>query len=730
MLDLLKRYFGYDRFRPLQEEIISNVLAGNDSLVIMPTGGGKSLCYQLPALRLEGVTLVISPLIALMKDQVDGLKANGIKAEFINSTLPYGEMVRIRGEALRGEIKILYVSPERLALDGFQSFLNSLKVSLVAVDEAHCISEWGHDFRPDYRSLGAFRRNMPDVPFIALTATATPRVRDDIVTQLGLRNPQRFVASFNRANLNYQIRSKRNSFGQLVELLESRRNQSAIIYCFSRKETEELAVDLQDLGLKARPYHAGMDANARRRTQEEFIADEFPIVVATIAFGMGIDKPDVRLVVHYSIPKSLEGYYQETGRAGRDGLPSDCVLFYSYGDKSRQDFFISRIGDDVERKKAIDKLAQVIEYCQLQTCRRRYLMEYFGDETAANGASPNDCQGCDVCLSPREDFDATIISQKILSAILKTGQRFGITHVSAVLRGGRSKRIRELEHDNLSVWGIAKDQSGDDIKEIANLLMAEGLIYRNSQEYPTLGVTAKGRKFLDERLTLTLSRPKRAERPRRERVASTQTFNHELFERLRQLRLEIARELEVPAFVVFNDAALRDMAQRVPRNLEEFGRISGVGSVKLGQFGDRFLAEIQQYLKETPDSTSVQRPPYSDRSKISVKRAVGRPGSTYSETRELLNQGMSVNQVAHRRGLSVGTIVSHVEMMVGNGIDVDLASSLPTTDRKVVIEAAFDQAGGLGAKLSSIYENVGDDITYEDIRLVRARLVQLNGNPH
>ena len=381
MLDLLKQYFGYDRFRPLQEDIIANVLTGNDSLVIMPTGGGKSLCYQLPALRLGGITLVVSPLIALMKDQVDGLKANGIRAEFINSALPYQDMVRIRGEALGGEIKILYVSPERLALEGFQSLLNSLNVSLVAVDEAHCISEWGHDFRPDYRALGALRRSMPDVPFIALTATATYRVRDDIVTQLGLQNPQRFVASFNRANLNYEVRPKRNSFGQLVELLESRRNQSAIIYCFSRKETEELAVDLRQQGLTAKPYHAGMDAEARRRTQEEFIAGEFPIVVATIAFGMGIDKPDVRLVVHNSLPKSLEGYYQETGRAGRDGLPSDCVLFYSYGDKSKQEFFINRIGDDIERQKASDKLAQVVEYCQLQTCRRRYLLEYFDDET-------------------------------------------------------------------------------------------------------------------------------------------------------------------------------------------------------------------------------------------------------------------------------------------------------------------------------------------------------------
>ena len=415
--------------------------------------------------------------------------------------------------------------------------------------------------------------------------------------------------------------------------------------------------------------------------------------------------------------------------AGTD-CPSDCVLFYSYGDKSKQEFFINRIEDDLERKKASDKLTQVIDYCQLQTCRRRYLLEYFGDETASNGAWPNDCKGCDVCLSPREEFDATVIAQKILSAIIKTGQRFGITHVSAVLRGGRSKRIRELEHDNLSVWGIANDQSGDEIKEIANLLMSEGLLYKNSQEYPTLGVTDKGWKFLKERQHLTLSRPKRAEQPRRGRVERTETFNNELFERLRQLRLSIARELKVPAFAVFNDAALRDMTQRVPRNQEEFGRISGVGTVKLQQFGDRFLAEIQQYLKENPDPTMVKRSPYSDRSRPSQRLAVSRDGSTYWQTRELLNQGMSANQVAHRRGLSVGTIISHVEMMVSNGIDVDLAPSLPRTDRKVVIEAAFDQAGGPEAKLSSVYENVSDDITYEDIRIVRAHLTQSNGSPH
>ncbi len=599
MRELLKQYFGYDEFRPLQEEVIENVIAGRDSLVIMPTGGGKSLCYQLPALRFEGVTLVVSPLIALMKDQVDSLKAIGIKAEFINSTLTYEAASRVRGEALRGDLKILYVAPERLALDSFQAFLSNLNISLVAIDEAHCISEWGHDFRPDYRNLGLFRRNFPNVPFIALTATATPRVRDDIVNQLGLISRQRFVASFNRSNLTYQVRPKRNAFDQLVELLENRRGQPVIVYCHSRKETEELAVDLRNLGHDANAYHAGLDTRVRRQTQEGFIAGEFPIVVATIAFGMGIDKPDVRLVVHYSIPKSLEAYYQETGRAGRDGLPSDCVLLYSYGDKSRQEYFIDQIEDDAERQRSRDKLDQVIEYSQLTTCRRRFLLDYFGDETLTNGVREPDCQGCDICSTPREEFDATIIAQKILSAVIRTGQRFGITHVSDVLRGGRSKRIRELEHDTLSVWGIAKDHSGNEIKELASLLMAEGLLYKNSSEYATLGVTEKGRKFLKDREQLALSRPVAVETSRQtSRRKPTQRradFDPGLFEHLRKLRLKIARQQEVPAFVVFNDASLRDMASKMPTTLRGFATISGVGNVKLEQYGDEFVAAIREY---------------------------------------------------------------------------------------------------------------------------------------
>ncbi len=718
MLDLLKQYFGYDQFRPLQEDIIANVRAGHDSLVIMPTGGGKSLCYQLPALRFEGITLVVSPLIALMKDQVDGLKAIGIKAEFINSSQSYGETTRIRSEAIRGELKILYVSPERLALEGFQNFLKQLTVSLVAVDEAHCISEWGHDFRPDYRGLGALRRSMPEVPFIALTATATHRVRDDIVTQLGLNSPKRFVASFNRENLAYEIRTKQNSFGQVVELLEVRRGQSVIIYCFSRKETEEIAVDLRQLGFAARPYHAGMDSEARRRTQEGFITGEFTIVVATIAFGMGIDKPDVRLVVHYSLPKSLEAYYQETGRAGRDGLPSDCVLLYSYGDKSKQEFFINKIKDQFERKKSQDQLDKVIEFSQLTTCRRRFLLEYFGDDTISQGEKQNNCGGCDVCSTPREQFDATIIAQKILSAIVKTNQMYGIAYVNAVLLGSRRKEVLERGHNSLSVYGIVKDYDRNELREIAGMLESEGLIVKNEGEYPTFRVTEKGRRFLRDRESLTLSKPKRVDRPRRTRVYAAMAENPELFERLRRLRLTIARELDVPAYVIFGDASLRDMAAKAPQNIAQFALVSGVGSVKLEQYGERFLAEIADYTQHHQTAIDGDRP--------TVRRTPNthRSGSTYAETRDFLNQGMSVGQVAHRRGLALGTIVSHVEMMVGNGMTVELASSLPRSDRMAKIESAIGEAGGIQAKLAEVMKVLDEEIPYEDVRIVRAHLTQ------
>ena len=613
MLDLLKRYFGYDAFRPLQEEIITSVLDRRDTLVLMPTGGGKSLCYQLPALRFEGLTLVVSPLVALMKDQVDSLRANGIAAAFINSTLSYEEIGHVRARVQRNAVKILYVAPERLALPGFRDFLARLHISLVAVDEAHCISMWGHEFRPDYRTLVDLRGLLPGVPFIALTATATEQVRRDVVEQLELTQPREFVASFNRANLTYTVRPKRRrAIDALADLLHKHRGESCIVYCFSRKTTEDVAASLSAMGLSALPYHAGLDPALRSETQEKFIRDDALVIVATIAFGMGIDKPDVRLVVHYDLPKSLEGYYQETGRAGRDGLPSECVLFYSHGDKRKQDFFIDRIEDEAERRNAQDKLERMIEFCGLSTCRRKFLLEYFGEAW-----TQKDCRGCDVCLTPREEFDATIIAQKILSAVIRTGQRFGIAHVSQVLRGADTKRIRELRHDDLSVYGIVTDLSDADVKEIAGLLQAEGLLHKNSREYATLGVTEAGRKFLKDRARLTLARPKPVEdSPRASRRAAlspdpAQTWRRRsatdeadtaydpaLFDKLRALRRKLAAARNVPPYVIFGDRTLRQMAYYVPQTSESLAHISGVGAVKLEQLGEEFLAEIVAYARE------------------------------------------------------------------------------------------------------------------------------------
>ncbi|MCY3544536.1 MAG: DNA helicase RecQ [Chloroflexi bacterium] len=718
MHELLRQYFGYDEFRPLQEEIIDSVLRGRDTLVIMPTGGGKSLCYQLPALKFDGITLVVSPLIALMKDQVDALKANGIAAEFINSTLTFAEIRRVQEWAYSGNLKILYLAPERLALPDFQAFLRGLSVSLVAVDEAHCISEWGHDFRPDYRMLGDLRRNMPDVPFIALTATATERVRRDIVSQLGLSAHQEYIASFDRPNLRYDVRPKQQAFAQLTDLLRERKGESAIIYCFSRNDTEELADNLRRQGFNALPYHAGMDADVRRVNQERFIRDEVNIIAATIAFGMGIDKPDVRLVVHQELPKTLEAYYQQTGRAGRDGLQSDCVLFYSYGDKIKQDFFIEQIRDAAEQRNAQQKLAQVIEYCQLNTCRRRFLLDYFGE---AMDASAGNCGGCDVCLAEREDFDATIIAQKIMSAVIRTGERFGAGYISLVLRGSKAERVIRLGHDKLSVYGIVNDYADGDIREICGMLLDTGMLCKTSTEYATLGVTAEGREFLKTRNELTLSRRKKQAAATSSGTARGQKgaaeYDTALFERLRALRRRIASESAVPPYVVFGDATLQQMASRIPQDLNAMSRISGVGAVKLQRYGDEFLSEILGYAREHNITANTGMRRLEDAASDDGSRE-----STYDSTLRLLSNGLSVEEVARQRGLATDTIMGHIDRLVESGEDIDLRLYLPPPERTRRIQDAMLASDS--KSLVPVKEALGEDYSYGELRIVRAFMNQ------
>ena len=744
MQDLLKQHFGYDEFLPLQEEIISTVLKKRDALVLMPTGGGKSLCYQLPAMHFEGLTLVVSPLIALMKDQVDALRSNGIPAAFIISKQPYSEINRVQQQAQQGTLKILYVAPERLALPSFQQFLAKLKVSLVAVDEAHCISVWGHAFRPDYRKLGELRRALPGVPFLALTATATERVREDIVEQLHLEQPERFVASFNRSNLSYSVLSKqRDSFARLVELLQKHTGESVIIYCSTIKGTEELAARLRESDFDAQPYHAEL-GDERQQRQENFIHDRTAIIVATIAFGMGIDKSNIRLIVHYDLPKTLENYYQETGRAGRDGLPSDCVLFYTYADVPKLEYLIEKdTEDEAKRRNAREKLARVNEFCQLQACRRRFLLRYFGEEWPKGN-----CGGCDFCLIPREEFDATEIAQKILSAVVRTGGRFGIAHVTDVLRGSRKKRVKELKHDALSVYGIVDDYSADEIKEIAGQLVEEGLLCRDKGEYPTLSVTRAGKIFLKRREALTLTRPKREQEQvpaagrsardfeevdggipqRRERRKDSDSdgmsldFDQGLFEELRGLRRRLAAERGVPPYVIFNDVALQQMAYYLPQSHESFSRISGVGKAKLEQLGDTFIAAIGSYARQ---HGLVERSiPITRRNR---RQRTGRKGSTYETTRQLLEQGLSVEQIAKERNLEMSTIAGHLDRLIEDGMDIDLRPMLPPAERVEEIRRAFRAAGG--SPLPQVKEMLDDDYSYYEIGIVGAFLRQQRRRP-
>ena len=600
---LLEQHFGYDEFRPGQEAVITNALAGHDSLVVMPTGGGKSLCYQLPALALGGLTLVVSPLIALMKDQVDGLRANGIAAEFLNSSLGNATAADVERRAQAGRVSLLYVAPERVSMPGFQRLLGTLDLRLIAIDEAHCISEWGHDFRPDYRALSDLRRQFPQTPVMALTATATERVRQDIVEQLALYDGAQFVSGFDRANLTYRVQRRSGAWEALLGLLNERRGQSAIVYCFSRKETEELAARLTANGHPTVAYHAGLDPEIRRITQERFIDGDVPIVAATIAFGMGIDKPDIRLVVHYALPKSIEGYYQETGRAGRDGLPSDCVLFFSEGDRAKQEYFIQGMTGDA-RAVSERQLQQMVDYGRLQTCRRKYLLAYFGETIPGET-----CGNCDVCLAERRPVDVTLVSQKLLSAVVRTGERFGIAHVINVLLGSNLERIRELGHDKLSVFGIVDDYDRNGLRRFADGLVEKGLLARADGQYATVSVTVAGREWLRSRASLTLDMRVDEVEVKRERrdngrkrsaaamVGETAEYDEGLFDELRALRRRLADEQSVPAFVVFSDATLKAMAAARPTDRQAMLRVSGVGPAKLERYGEAFLVVVRGYAQ-------------------------------------------------------------------------------------------------------------------------------------
>jgi ATP-dependent DNA helicase RecQ len=592
--EALKKYFGYDRFYPLQAEIIDHVRAGKSALVLMPTGGGKSVCFQIPAVMARGVTVVISPLIALMKDQVDGLQANGISAAFLNSTQTEEESRDVYRRCLAGGVKLLYLSPERLSAPGTPGFLRKLDLTLFAVDEAHCISSWGHDFRPDYLKLSLLREQFPSVPLLALTATADRVIRRDILRQLAIPEPHAFIASFDRPNLSLAVYSGQKRLEQILRFLAQRKQQPGIIYCLSRKTTENVAARLTARGFRAAHYHAGMENDERSKVQEAFIRDKLQIICATIAFGLGIDKSNIRWIVHYSLPKNIESYYQEIGRAGRDGAPADTVLFYSYADvKTHHDMI--RDAAPERQELLLAKLDRMKRYAEADICRRRMLLSYFNEEPRG------DCGNCDVCKNPPQKFDGTVIAQKALSAVYRTGENITMSTLIQILRGSHSASLRESGYDRIKTFGAGRDIPYGEWAEYIFQLLNMGCVDIAYDEGSALKLNDLSRKILKAETTVMLTRPAEMEK-KLDTIAApakAKTLGADgLFERLRALRRELADKLNVPAYVVFSDRTLLEMAEARPRDEADLLSVSGVGEHKLARYGKAFLDAIRRHGKE------------------------------------------------------------------------------------------------------------------------------------
>ncbi|MCW8858584.1 MAG: DNA helicase RecQ [Deltaproteobacteria bacterium] len=588
----LQEVFGYQSFRPFQEEVIAELIAGRDAFVLMPTGGGKSLCYQIPALHRHGVGIVVSPLISLMKDQVDALLANGVRAACYNSSLTVAEVQQVLAKLQKNQLDLLYVAPERLLNPDFLSRLHSLSIALFAIDEAHCVSQWGHDFRPEYVHLGRLRQNFPEVPLIALTATAEKHTRLDILQHLHLQDSYRVIAGFDRPNIRYTVINKARPYLQLGAFLDNHNDESGIVYCLSRKRVEEIAAKLSQDGFKAAAYHAGLGAKTRKQVQEAFLRDDLQIVVATVAFGMGIDKPNVRFVVHYDLPKNIESYYQETGRAGRDGLPAEALLLFGYGDIALCRGLIQKGGNLEQNRIEIHKLNAMVAFAESGICRRRALLGYFGETMDA------DCGNCDICLHPPQRYDATEDARKALSCVYRVGQRFGIGHVIDVLRGAKTQRLLDLRHDQLSTYGVGRERTQDHWSHLLRQLIHHGFLEQDIANYSVLKLTEAARPLLRGETELMISAPrvKPVSKKRPERKIAGLEYNQELFNQLRIKRKQIADRDGVPPYVVFGDASLAEMAASLPTDKEALLAINGVGQTKLQRYGNEFIKEIVGFL--------------------------------------------------------------------------------------------------------------------------------------
>ena len=707
----LKQTFGYDEFRPLQRQIMEASLAGRDALAILPTGAGKSLCYQLPALVRAGLTVVVSPLIALMKDQVDQLEASGVAATFLNSTLD-GSEARRRIDGLdAGDYQLLYVAPERLMLPDFLSRLRGWKIAALAVDEAHCISEWGHDFRPEYRRIKEVRHLIPDIPVLALTATATERVREDIGKQLELCDPSVFLASFNRPNLKYQVVAKSGAAAQVCNFASARPDDSGIVYCQSRKNTEALAATLRTNGFSAVAYHAGLDAEERAKNQDAFLRDEAKIVCATVAFGMGINKPNVRYVIHADLPKNIEGYYQETGRAGRDGLPADCLLLFSRGDVMKYLKFLEDIPDEQARAVAHHQLDQMTHFAESDTCRRVSLLGYFGETW-----SLYNCGGCDHCLHPREKWDATIDVQKLLSCVVRIRQagnfNVGLNHIAEVLTGGLSEKILRWKHDSLTTHGIGKDQSRPYWVDLGRQLLRLGLLAASTDQFPTVAISQRGIDTLKKRETVMLTRALALPKVKAIRTGDI-PCDPGLFERLRMLRKDLADAKNVPPYVVFSDVTLRHFSRDYPQNDAALLRVPGVGEKKLEDYGRAFVEVIRDWLSEnereefTPLEAAPPPPP----------RTPTVTGGTAAVTLELFKNGQSIAEIAKSRDLAESTIESHLAQSIENGARLDPRGLYTAEEERLMHDAlkGYDEIA-----LKPVFEQLEGRISYGKLRLYRA----------
>ncbi len=692
----LKKYFGYDTFRDGQEEIIAHALANKDLLVIMPTGGGKSLCFQLPALLKKGVTIVVSPLISLMQDQVTSLQDNGINATFLNSTLDYNEVRRREDDILAGKIKLVYLAPERLVSDRFRDFLDrinqTISISGFAIDEAHCISEWGHDFRQEYRQLKQLRSRFPHVSLMALTATATPRVQQDMIRQLNLRNPTIRRFSFNRANLYYEVQSRhKRTHPQILNLI-NRISGSGIIYCFARKTTEELAEGLQKNGILALPYHGGLSDKIRAENQDKFIRDDVQIIVATLAFGMGINKPDVRFVIHHDLPKNLESYYQESGRAGRDGESAKCILLYSSSDEVKLNYFIKQKENLAEQKIAREQLKKVLAYAETNYCRRIVQLGYFGEKFKG------DCEGCDNCLNPPQKQDWTIESQKFLSCVARTQERFGAKRIIDVLRGSKGKKIYEYGHHLLTTYGIGKDHSEEEWKHLARSLVFQGLVNQTNDGYNILKLNKQSWLILRQKKKVEIAISNNDNLSQIKKESPRQLQAELLLERLKQLRKKLADRENIAPYVIFGDSTLKLMAQMQPQTLNILGKLSGITEYKLNKYGNHFVQEILAFSHEQIMPSAL-------------------PSNTQMKTLQLYQQGLTLSEISHKRGFSISTITEHISELIELNQPIDINNFVDQKIQQEIIKG-INQIGDTSLKI--IKEHLQDMYNYDQIKLVRA----------